>query len=281
MEHIGILIGLLVAHVIGDFYLQPASWVNSRNTKHLQSPALYLHALLHGVVALLLLIVISFVSYKQAGQLPSKGSIQQLTSLSIGIGPLCIVAIAVLFSHFIIDAIKSYAGSSTLAFAIDQAAHVAVLVLLWAMLTNQLDALIIRIFTINHNHLAVFLAYLVILQPTSIFIKQLLSPWTKQLDELNKPKEAEHLVQLPIQTTLAMAGQRIGYLERLLMLTFVLMNQFAAIGFLIAAKSIFRFGNLTKSEDKKLTEYVLLGTFTSVAITIAIGLFTHWYISTP
>jgi len=47
---------------------------------------------------------------------------------------------------------------------------------------------------------------------------------------------------------------------------------FSAIGFLIAAKSIFRFGDLTKHQDRKLTEYVLLGTFTSVAMTFAIGL---------
>ena len=56
------------------------------------------------------------------------------------------------------------------------------------------------------------------------------------------------------------------------MLTFVLLNQFSAIGFLIAAKSIFRFGDLTKHQDRKLTEYVLLGTFTSVALTMAVGL---------
>ena len=57
----------------------------------------------------------------------------------------------------------------------------------------------------------------------------------------------------------------------------MLINQFAAIGFLLAAKSIFRFGDLTKSEDKKLTEYVLLGTLTSVVITIAVGLTTRMY----
>ena len=33
-----------------------------------------------------------------------------------------------------------------------------------------------------------------------------------------------------------------------------------------------RFGDLRHSEDKKLTEYVMLGTLTSFALTIAIGL---------
>ena len=68
------------------------------------------------------------------------------------------------------------------------------------------------------------------------------------------------------------AGQNIGYLERVLVLTFILLNQFAAIGFLLAAKSVFRFGDLRQSEDKKLTEYVMLGTLTSFALTIAVGL---------
>ena len=184
----------------------------------------------------------------------------------------------VLLSHFAIDAVKSYAGSTTLAFAIDQAAHIGAIVILWALFTDQVGALFKQILLINHQHLALLLAYLIILKPTSIFIKQLLSPWSKELDEYAKPKTASTLVQLPIQNTLAMAGQRIGYLERLLILTFVLINQFAAIGFLLAAKSIFRFGDLSKSEDKKLTEYVLLGTLTSVVVTLAMGLTARCFV---
>ncbi|MBO7921541.1 DUF3307 domain-containing protein [Alteromonas sp. KS69] len=268
MEQLSIVIGLLVAHLLGDFYFQPSRWVESRNSKHLKSPALYLHSLLHGVLALTALVTLSVltaVASKEAGL------------DSIDVGPLLLVAGGVLISHFIIDAVKSYAGPSTLAFAIDQAAHIGAIVILWALLTNQLGQLFKQVLMINHHHLAVLLAYMIILKPTSIFIKQLLSPWTKELDEDAKPHNSSTLVQLPIQNTLAMAGQRIGYLERLLILTFVLINQFAAIGFLLAAKSIFRFGDLTKSEDKKLTEYVLLGTLTSVVITIAVGLTTRMY----
>jgi hypothetical protein len=269
MEQLSIVIGLLVAHLLGDFYFQPTRWVESRNTKHLQSPALYLHALLHGVLALIALLATSAITVlttKESGL------------ADIDFTALMMVAGGILISHFVIDAIKSYAKSTTLAFAIDQAAHIGVIVILWALLTAQIEPLFKQILLINHQHLAILLAYLIILKPTSIFIKQLLSPWSKELDEHAKPKTASTLVQLPIQNTLAMAGQRIGYLERLLILTFVLLNQFAAIGFLLAAKSIFRFGDLTKSEDKKLTEYVLLGTLTSVVITVAVGLTARWYI---
>ncbi|MCT8250092.1 hypothetical protein [Proteus faecis] len=78
---------------------------------------------------------------------------------------------------------------------------------------------------------------------------------------------------------LVSAGQSIGYLERTLILTFILLNQFVAIGFLLAAKSIFRFGELQNDQDKKLTEYVMLGTLISFSISIFIGLATSYFVT--
>jgi hypothetical protein len=276
LQQLALIAGLLVAHVLGDFYFQPAGWVKSRNTKHLLSPALYLHALLHGVLAFFALLILSLFATLATKETGAAAGLSASSATAIELIPLFLVAIGVVVTHFIIDAVKSYASPTTLAFVIDQAAHITAAVILWALLTQQFASLLQHIYAINYHHLVLLLAYLIILSPTSIFIKQLLSPWTRELEELTNPKRSSELVQLPVQRTLAMAGQRIGYLERLLILTFVLLNQFAAIGFLIAAKSIFRFGDLTKSEDKKLTEYVLLGTLTSVVITIATGLVAKW-----
>jgi len=50
---------------------------------------------------------------------------------------------------------------------------------------------------------------------------------------------------------------------------FIVINYWQGIGFLLAAKSIFRFGDLTKSEDRNLTEYILIGTLLSFGIAIA------------
>jgi hypothetical protein len=72
--------------------------------------------------------------------------------------------------------------------------------------------------------------------------------------------------------SLLRAGKQIGYLERTLILTFVLIGQIPAVGFLLAAKSIFRFGDLRQSDDKMRTEYVLLGTLFSFTLTIMLGL---------
>ena len=47
------------------------------------------------------------------------------------------------------------------------------------------------------------------------------------------------------------------------------------IGFLLAAKSIFRFGDLNKAQELRNTEYILIGTLTSFAIAISIGLIIY------
>ena len=54
------------------------------------------------------------------------------------------------------------------------------------------------------------------------------------------------------------------------------MNYWEGIGFLLAAKSVFRFGDLNNSKDRNLTEYVLIGTLLSFGIAIIIaGIFKY------
>ena len=62
-------------------------------------------------------------------------------------------------------------------------------------------------------------------------------------------------------------GKMIGILERLLMLTFLYLNQVAAIGLVLTCKSITRFKQL---EDKKFAERYLIGTMLSTLITIIV-----------
>ncbi|MCX7985867.1 MAG: hypothetical protein N2662_02875, partial [Bacteroidales bacterium] len=64
----------------------------------------------------------------------------------------------------------------------------------------------------------------------------------------------------------------IGIFERLLMFVFILYNQWAAIGLLVTAKSVFRFGDLRNSSDRKLTEYILLGSLISMLWAVTISL---------
>lgn len=68
------------------------------------------------------------------------------------------------------------------------------------------------------------------------------------------------------------SGALIGAMERSLILVFVILNQYEAIGFLIAAKSILRFSpDKGKPEDEK-SEYVLAGTLVSLAVALCLGI---------
>jgi hypothetical protein len=78
---------------------------------------------------------------------------------------------------------------------------------------------------------------------------------------------------------LPFAGEWIGVLERFLVIIFVMIGQFAGVGFLLAAKSVFRFGDMRREQDRKLTEYIMLGTLFSVTIAILLGLLARYGVS--
>jgi hypothetical protein len=73
----------------------------------------------------------------------------------------------------------------------------------------------------------------------------------------------------PAYATPARIGATIGILERLLIATFVLTGSTAAIGFVVAAKTLARFKQL---DDRDFAEYYLLGTLASVALALASAL---------
>jgi len=75
------------------------------------------------------------------------------------------------------------------------------------------------------------------------------------------------------------AGKYIGYLERFLIVTFVWAGELSAIGFLIAAKSIFRFGEIKDKQDRKLAEYILIGTFLSYSLALAVSFICKWILA--
>lgn len=107
----------------------------------------------------------------------------------------------------------------------------------------------------NVKSLIIVLSYLCCLQPANRFIKHVLIIFDIQ-SITNTTEE------------LTNAGKLIGILERILVLTFMLLNQFEAIGFLLAAKSILRYND----SDIIKTEYVLIGTMSSYIIAIFFGI---------
>lgn len=172
----------------------------------------------------------------------------------------CWLAPAFIFAtHLAIDYIKSsYFKESVPAFYADQLLHFAAILLIWMALFDSRHIGYVQM--INYFNSSKFwticVAYLLVLTPTSIFLNLFLKRWS--------PKMAN-------DTALPNAGKWIGYLERSLILTFILTANMEAIGFLLAAKSIFRFGELNRARDIKLTEYVLIGTLASFGIAIITG----------
>ncbi len=102
-------------------------------------------------------------------------------------------------------------------------------------------------------------AILFITVVSGIVMMVLMSTWSKALNDSN-------------EESLNNAGKYIGMLERILVFTFVVTGNWEGIGFLLAAKSVFRFGDLKESKDRKLTEYILIGTLLSFGMAIVVGM---------
>jgi protein-S-isoprenylcysteine O-methyltransferase Ste14 len=58
-----LFVKLLLAHLIGDFILQPTSWVLDKESKKIKSKYLYFHVLLHAVLIFVLVATSDFLWY--------------------------------------------------------------------------------------------------------------------------------------------------------------------------------------------------------------------------
>jgi len=189
-----------------------------------------------------------------------------LTMLLVGDWSFWPWATLIAGSHLLIDSIKLYLQQqkyNRFLFFADQFLHFSVLILISLWYERSLFAA----FSINLNLLLLWITTLFILtQPLSIAIKIFISKWTPYREE----KENDSLED---------AGKYIGYLERLLIFIFILSNHWEAVGFLITAKSVFRFGDLKESKERKLTEYVLIGTLISFGSAICIALLFQYILN--
>ena len=177
------------------------------------------------------------------------------------------IPLVIFVTHLIIDYIKiRYFNDRLHAFIIDQILHLLVICILWMGVYSIWSEMaeVSDILFASPKWWAILTVYLLILKPTSL----LLALFTRQWREPGMNS-----------TSLQNAGQWIGYLERCLILTFILVGFNEAIGFLLAAKSIFRFGELSKGQEIKTTEYVLIGTLASFTIAILTGLVLRTFLS--
>lgn len=166
-------------------------------------------------------------------------------------------ALGITLAHGLIDLIKLYAQkeqSRRYWFFIDQFGHLVTLLLaVWCYDHSLFD----WIFHVTDKHWLTATIFVFLSLPASVIIKTIISRWTPLPDDDT--------------ASLDKAGQYIGILERWFVFVFIMAGRWEAIGFLVAAKSVFRFGDLRQSKDRKLTEYILIGTLLSFGLAIVSG----------
>ena len=167
------------------------------------------------------------------------------------------VALIILLTHTLIDGWKSFQKPTVGYFLFDQALHLLVIILCWYACFVTPHDLEYTWQTLNNNPHAwkILAAFVFVTTPSGILIGKLTGRWRDEI------KDAE---------SLANAGKWIGITERIIILVFVLQNQYSAIGLLVAAKGIIRFNEKDRQEIK--TEYLVVGTLMSIAIAVAAGM---------
>ncbi len=217
----------------------------------LRGGSLYKHVLIIISVYVIFFALLGLVEYSPNGllfRLMSGAAIGLFIGLLIG-GP-----------HLVIDALKAHIEKKKInkqqihggryelwTFVADQLVHIAAIYWVsWIAYTlipdywqypKLLDSLGIR-------NLVFILMFLVCGKPANILTKRILIYRHIIKAEPNYSDE-------PNETIDPQTGKLIGTIERSLIIFFMFINKFAAIGFLITAKSILRFKDINKSDDSK------------------------------
>lgn len=234
------LLVLGIGHLLGDFYFQNEKTAKYKDEKY---KGVLLHSLEYYIAAL-------------------------LTILPIFSLDMVLAATYAALAHFTIDTvkyiflIKKKLKKNGRIFVVDQCAHIISIFIL-AYIMNDWNFSIGHIKIIN-NILNAYgydaeilarwvLAILFLHIPANIFIQNFLEDY--------KLKGDKEIIKADNK-----AGRRIGTIERLIMLVFLSMDQYTAMGFILTAKSIARYDKITK--DEKFAEYYLLGTLVSTLCVI-------------
>ena len=189
-----------------------------------------------------------------------------------GIWNLWLIPVVIFVTHILLDRLKGN-SQKWQSFLLDQAGHIAIIfVLSWFLIIYPLPNSLIFLTTrplpippwlnifgpFYSKFLVVVSVFVAAVLGGAILVQLYVDPLLQQMSN----RESQGLKG---------AGKKIGQLERTLILIFVLVGEITAVGFLVAAKSIFRFGELKNSQKRKEAEYIIIGTLISFLIALAIG----------
>ncbi len=258
-NEIKIFIPLLLVHLLADYVLQTKRDVLKK--KEMQAGTHLRHALTHAVLSALVLL--DFRLYY--------------------------APIVILVTHLAIDLIKERVARTfkanqepyadyrpLLLFIADQALHIAVLYAL---------VLLMKYDTFGHHFWQRFenTEYLRACIWISGFIFTVFTGGVViglATDSFRSELEKVRLADGPDSRKAGFisGGATIGKAERILIFILAVSGNMAGIGFLIAAKSVFRFPEIKANRDRMEAEYVIIGTMYSFAWAIAASYLTQWII---
>jgi Protein of unknown function (DUF3307) len=243
---------VLLAHLLGDFPLQSSSMVRAKH----QGIRTYIE---HGAIHLLVLVVCVAVFI----------SLEMVTSFWFWMAACVYIA-----AHVGIDRAKqglvstAKLADSASVFLLDQVAHVCTSIALawflirptWATLRSQLSWSTAT----GDKVLEAGIVYVAVLFAGGYLIRYL----TRNLTAgIKKPGETAEQVEN--------AGMYIGWLERFLVVTAILVQSPSMVGLILTGKSIARFPEL----KERFAEYFLIGTLLSIGLAVIGGLVLAklWY----
>ena len=244
---------LFLSHLLSDFFLQTDGMLLSKREKRLKGSAIYMHTIIVAALAWLFAWDVEFWFY----------------------------ALMIFLSHLLLDFAKIKCKERRFCtFVIDQMLHLAILaVMSYAFCqTHTWKVFSYGIFVFDWRVATLVSLFLFIMSPVNYMIQEAL--WRSGKTDSDRPKDPYLLIGSGIGNVgdksnfprLENAGAMIGALERGMAFFFVILGNYQAIGFIIAAKSILRF----KESDQARAEYVLVGTLLSIIMSIIAGLCASW-----
>jgi len=240
---------LLLSHIFGDYYLQTDKMADK---KEKSIKWIYKHCLLYWAAYLIISIPVFSLKIFLAG-----------------------LVMAIL--HAIVDVCKFYyikkknKDKTNLIikrniYLFDQGIHLVCLIAAAYLLTDRnvtltVNTSINQFFNViglsKYDTVCWITALLIIHKPANITITHLIAVYKPESSGQDKEKQRDYN-----------AGSFIGTIERIIILIFLSIQQYSAIGLVLTAKSIARYDRISK--DKDFAEYYLLGTLISTAFVTVI-----------
>ncbi len=245
----GLMLIMLISHFLGDYYLQTNKMAASKADKPKD-------LLLHTIIHLMLGVALLYITYG---------------------ADLLIIPLIVSVVHIVIDFIKGkfslkYQNAVFKIYALDQLLHIiSIVVAIYVFSNNPVfntDIInLLRGFSIDPVSLnEKLLAIIILIKPASISVSLFLESFNFKYLNAESESNAEKGESVGLKN----AGSTIGILERLIIYSLAAVGQYAAIGFILTAKSITRYEKISK--DPAFGEYYLIGTLFSLLLVIPVAL---------